>query len=232
MELIELTATIRTTKGNGAARVLRRNAQIPAVLYGPGNDPILLSINTKELELALKNIPAAQALINLKIDSDTTASRSAMIKELQIHPLSQDYLHADFYQIDMARKIKIRIPVVTKGHSTGVEMGGILQIVRRELEISCLPNAIPEAIELDVTDLDIGDAIHVEDIALGDDVEISADTNFTVITVSSPKVEEEPEVEVEEGEEGEEVEEVEGEAATEGKGEPEATTETKDKKED
>lgn len=219
MELIELTATIRTTRGNGAARVLRRNAQIPAVLYGPGKDPILLSIHTKELEQVLKDIPVAQALIDLKIENDKTTPRSAMIKELQVHPLSQHYLHADFYEIDMARKIKVKIPVATRGVSAGVEMGGIVQIVRRELEVSCLPNAIPVAIELDITDLNIGDAIHVEDIALGDDIDISADVNFTVITVSSPKVEEvaEEELEAEEVAKAEEV--------PEGEGEPEATTE-------
>jgi large subunit ribosomal protein L25 len=114
----------------------------------------------------------------------------------------------------MKRQINVMVPIVTKGISKGVELGGLLNIVRREVEILCLPGDIPESIEIDITDLDIGDAIHIEDIALGDDIEVSSDINFTVVTVLSPKVEE---VEEEEEEELEEAEsEAEGEAAEAG----------------
>ena len=203
MELIELNATIRKTKGNSAARALRREAQFPAVLYGPNTESISLTIDTKDLEKVLKGHPVGQVLFNLRIEGSKAPTRPAMIKELQIHPMSQAYLHADFYEIDMDRKIRVRIPVVTTGKSAGVEIGGVLQIVRRELEVLCLPMAIPEAIELDVTDLEIGDSIHVQDVTLEGDIEIPAETNFTVLTISSPKVEEEV-VEEEEGVEREE----------------------------
>jgi large subunit ribosomal protein L25 len=133
-----------------------------------------------------------------------------MIKELQSHPVSRDFLHIDFYEIDMQRKINVMIPVVTKGICKGVELGGLLQIIRREIEVLCMPGDIPEAIELDITDLDVGDSVHVEEIPLGDNVEISSDVNFTVLTIVSPKVEE-VEEEEEEGLEGEEAA-VEGEA--------------------
>ena len=127
-----------------------------------------------------------------------------MIKELQTQPVSRNYLHVDFYEIDMARKIKVNVPVVTMGKSAGVEAGGILQIIRREIEVLCLPNKIPEKIEIDITDLEIGDSVHVEELPLEEDAEIQADTNFTVLTVLSPKVEAEPEEEeaLEEEEEG------------------------------
>jgi large subunit ribosomal protein L25 len=204
LELIELTATIRNTRGNNAARVLRREAQIPAVLYGPDTEPVVLSIQTKDLEQILKDNQAGQVIFNLKIKNGKTVTRSAMIKELQIHPTSQQFLHADFYEIAMDRKIRVKVPVVTTGTAIGEEMGGTLQLVRRELEVFCLPNEIPEAIELDISDLSIGDSIHVEDISLTGDVEIPAEMNFTVLTVSSPRVEEEEEVEEEELE-GEEI---------------------------
>ncbi len=103
------------------------------------------------------------------------------------------------------------VPVVITGESVGVEVGGMLNIVRREVELLCLPGDIPEAIDIDITALDIGDSIHIEDIPLGENVEISTDVNFTVVTVLSPKVEEEvveeEEAELEDGEaeEGEEV---------------------------
>ena len=130
--------------------------------------------------------------------------KPAMIKEFQSHPVSGDFLHIDFYEIDMQRKINVMIPVVTKGICKGVELGGLLQIIRREIEVLCMPGDIPEAIELDITDLDVGDSVHVEEIPLGDNVEISADVNFTVLTIVSPKVEEVEEEEEEEALEGEE----------------------------
>ena len=219
MELIELNATIRETKGNGAARVLRREAQFPAVLYGPNTESISLTIGMKDLEKVLKTNPVGQVLFDLKIQGSETPTRPAMIKELQIHPMSRMYLHADFYEVDMDRKIRVRIPVVVTGKSVGVEMGGVLQIVRRELEVLCLPMAIPEFIELDITDLGIGDSIHVEDLSLEGDVEIPADTNFTVLTIGSPKAEE-----VEEEEE----EDIEGEEGAEGEPSEDGAAETAD----
>jgi len=172
-----------------------------------------LTVNTKDLEQALKSNAVGQVLFSLKIGNGEASTRSAMIKELQVHPVSQLYLHADFYEIAMDRKIRVRVPVRTTGKSVGVEMGGLLQLVRRELEVMCLPLEIPESIELDVSDLAIGDSIHVEDIQSEGNVEIPADMNFTVLTVSSPKIEEEEveeeevEVEGEEGAEGEPTEE-------------------------
>ena len=106
----------------------------------------------------------------------------------------------------MTRKIRVNVPIVTTGKSVGEERGGIVQIVRRELEVLCLPGAIPETVTLDITNLDIGDAIHVEDITLEGDVEIPAETNFTVVTVTTPMAEEVEEEEPAEEEEGEETE--------------------------
>ena len=139
-----------------------------------------------------------------------------MIKELQTTPVSRDFLHIDFYEVAMDRKIRVNVSVVPIGHAIGVEEGGILQVVRRELEVLCLPTNIPEAFEIDITALNIGDSIHVGDIPHDEDVEILADVNFTVITVSSPKVEE-----VEEPEEAEEGEEAEAEEGAEEASEPE-----------
>jgi large subunit ribosomal protein L25 len=158
----------------------------------------MLSVSTKELHGILKESSAGQRFVNLVIDNDKNKTKHAMIKELQTHPMSRELLHVDFYEISMDRKIWVSVPIVTVGKSIGVEMGGILQIVRRELEVLCLPGEIPEAFEIDVTDLDVGDSVHVEDIPLKGDIEIQADVNFTVLTVVSPKVEEVAEEEEEE----------------------------------
>ncbi len=211
MELLDLKVNKRETRGKGAARELRRRGHIPAVLYGAGIETVSLSVDVADLELVYKKSGSGQLLVNLDIP-DMDAPMSAMVKELQTHPVSQNYLHADFYEVSMDRKIKVNVPVVATGKSIGVEMGGIMQLVRRELEMLCLPLEIPESIEIDITDLEIGDSVHVDDIPLEGDIEIIHDVNFTVLTVVAPKVEEEPEEEEDlEGEEG-----VEGEEGAEG----------------
>ncbi len=221
MEQFELTANIRKTTGNSPARVLRSEGKLPAVLYGRGTETFILSINTIDLEQIFKKGNPYQVLINLTVEDGKNTIKPVMIKELQTHPLTQDFLHIDFYEIDMKRKITTSIPVVTTGIAKGVEIGGILQIVRRELEVLCLPTEIPERIVIDVTELDMGDSIHAQEIQLEGDVVFLEDTNFTVVTVLAPKIEEEPEEEEEEveGEEGEEgVEGEEGAAEEEAEG--------------
>ncbi|MFC1829186.1 50S ribosomal protein L25, partial [Thermodesulfobacteriota bacterium] len=110
----------------------------------------------------------------------------------------QNFLHVDFYEISMDRKITVKIPVVVSGKSTGVEVGGTLQIIRHELEILCLPSEIPESIDIDVTGLDIGDSVHLDDISLEGAIEFPEEENVTVVTILAPKMEEEPEEEEEE----------------------------------
>ena len=220
MEQLELKAKIRKTIGNGPARVLRRDGKIPAVLYGPKTEPTLLSVEVRDLEKIFKTGNVGQVLLNLVIQNGQESTRPAMIKELQAHPVTGRYLHIDFYEIDLERKIKVGVPVVATGQSVGVELGGLLQIVRRELEVLCLPTQIPESIEIDVSSLEIGDSIHVEEIELEGDVEIPADVNFTVITCLAPKVEAEPEEEEEELDE--EAAEAEGEEAADEEEAPEA----------
>jgi large subunit ribosomal protein L25 len=205
LEKIKLTANVRTDTGNGPARVLRRDGKIPAVLYGPDTKPILLSIQTHDFELLLKDYNVSQMVLDLDVKNGKTIKKSVMVKELQTHPVSHNLLHVDFYEISMTRKIKVNVPIITTGKSAGEELGGVVQIIRRELEVLCLPGEIPESIKVDISELEIGDSLHVEDITVGGDIEIPAEVNFTVLTVTSPKVEVEEEEEIEE-EEGEEVE--------------------------
>ena len=204
MELIELKTNIRTTTGNGPARRLRQKGQIPAVLYGPGTESVLLSVNISDIDMILKKGRIGQALLNLVIlNNEETSTKTVMVKELQHHPVSRDFLHIDFYEVAMDRKIMVNIPVTTIGKAKGVETGGILQIIRRELEVQCFPLDVPESIEIDITDLDVGDSIRLGDIARQSKIEFLDDENFTVVTVVIPKIEEEEEVIEEEEAEGE-----------------------------
>ncbi len=199
MDLIELKTKVRTTTGNGPARRLRMSGQIPAVLYGPKTEPVLLSVNKNDLELVFKKGGIGQVILNLVVQKNgEKTTRPVMIKELQTHPVSRNFIHIDFYEIKMDQKITAKIPVITTGMAKGVELGGILQIIRRELEVECLPLEVPESIEIDISDLDIGDSIHVGKIHLEGEIEFLEEDDYTVVTVVSPKmVEEEPEEEEE-----------------------------------
>lgn len=197
MKFIDLNATKRTGKGNGPARQLRRQGMAPAVVYGPGKTPEMLAVNVRDLEKILKHSRTIQVLLNLHLEGGEP--RPAMLKDLQMDPVSHEILHVDFYEIDPTRKIRMMVPVEPKGKAAGVELGGMLQVIRRELEVLCLPGEIPDVIEVDVTALEIGGSIHVKDISLEGDVEIPTEVDFTVITCLGKKMEEE---EAEEGEEG------------------------------
>ena len=169
----------------------------------------MLSVGTHDIETIFKESSISSSIFNLVIDGGKE-TKAAMIKELQTHPVDRGLIHIDFYAVDMARKVRVNVPVATTGKAVGVEMGGMLQIIRRELEVLCLPNAIPQAITIDITDLDVGQSVHVEDIQTDSEIEIPHEVNFTILTISSVKKAEEAEVE-----EGEEVAAVDEEAPTE-----------------
>jgi large subunit ribosomal protein L25 len=198
LDNIALNVETRKAKGNGPARVLRRQGSVPAVLYGPKIEPRMLAIKLRDLDTIIKRGGLARSVFNLHIDGGDI-SKSVMIKELQVHPVSHTYLHVDLYEVAMDRKIRVNVPVVTTGKCRGVEEGGTLQIIRRELEVFCLPNEIPDSITIDVTDLGIGDSVHVEDIPTTGAVEIPHDVNFTILSLTGP----EREAAAGEGEEGE-----------------------------
>lgn len=204
MDRYQITAKQREKTGKGVARALRRMGDMPAVLYGANIDSMPLSLSIHDMEILLNKVSPSQALLDLQIENGAKDKKTVMIKELQIDPVKFKYLHVDFYEVRMDQQITTTVPVAAVGTSKGVEEGGILQIIRRELEVNCLPGDIPEQIEIDITELDVGDSLHVEDIQLGEKIEIPYETNFTVLTVVSPAMEKEEEPEAEELEAGEE----------------------------
>lgn len=203
MEIFDLKTTQRNTFGKGSARALRRQGLIPAVLYGPKRDSVPLTISPLDLDIIYRDSGTEQVILNIKIENGGTQNATAVVKEVQVSPVTGQYLHIDFYEISLNEEIEVNVLVEVTGKSKGVERGGFLQVVRHELEVSCLPTDMPEKIEIDVTDLDIGDSIHIGDLKLGDKVRLLADTGLTVATVVPPTVEAEevPEEELEEVEE-------------------------------
>ena len=203
MKQLEINATIRKTRGNGPARSLRREGRFPGVLYGPGTQPVMLSLNVRDFEHVVQKGNIRRTIFSLSIQNGSTVTKPAVIKELQTHPVSGQFLHVDFYEIDMNRKLRVMVPLVPKGKAKGEEFGGMLQIIEREIAVFCLPQEIPDSLEIDVSELGVGDALHVKDIALPGGVELPPGENYTVVTVISPKAEAAPVAVPVEGEEAE-----------------------------
>jgi len=191
LEIFELKARHRKTRGKGSARRLRRQGLIPVVLYGPRTDSIPLTISPLDLDRIYKKSGSEHIILNLIIENGAAQNRTAMIKEKQTVPLTGQYLHVDFYEISLDEAVVVKVPVELTGKSKVVERGGFLQLIRHELEISCLPRDIPDRIEVDISNFDIGDSLHVHDIDAGEKIKLLADTNFTVATVVTPSVEKE-----------------------------------------
>jgi large subunit ribosomal protein L25 len=219
-----LTGKIREANGKSAARKLRTDECIPAVVYGL-NDNVSLSINPKELRKLIDD-KGRNVLIELKVDGDSAENRNVVLKELQTHPLKPGWVHIDFLEIDISKKIKVKVPIFLIGVSPGEKQGGIVNHIIRALEIESLPNDIPEKFEVDMSGVELNQMIRVSDLNLGESLQILNDPNDIVLNVHLEKVkEEEPE-----GEESEE-----GEEGAEGAEEDKAPEESKDdsgKKED
>ncbi|WP_420614596.1 50S ribosomal protein L25/general stress protein Ctc [Candidatus Palauibacter sp.] len=213
-ESAKLTARTRTTSGKGAARQLRRSGQLPAVVYGRRDETESLALDIHELSRLLSKIHAATTVIDLEVDGGEP--RPVLIREIQRHPYRPQLLHVDFFEIRADVKIRVPVPVHLVETPAGVEMGGMLQFLRHELEVECLPNEIPSGFEVDVSALEIGDSLHVSDVDAGG-VEILEDETVTICTVVPPALEEEEEVD----EELDEEVEVEGEEAEAAGDEPE-----------
>jgi large subunit ribosomal protein L25 len=196
-----LSAEQRSATGKGANRKLRVAGQIPAVIYGKGRDTQSVALDPKALASLLH---ASDAGLNTLIDLSVAGrTDTVLVKELQRHPVSGSYLHVDFFQVDLTQTITVSVPIHLVGKARGVEFGGILDHPLRELEVECLPRAIPESIEVDVSGLEVGDSIHVSDLRLPEGVEVMTDPELPVASVVLPAAEEEatPTETVVEGEE-------------------------------
>ena len=201
-EQTTLQAEPRAESGKRTARRLRRDGFIPAVVYGPGKATDHLKIRTEEFVAMIRQVNIASTVIGLRVDSGRATK--VLVREIQKHPFRSDILHIDFFRIREDEKIRVAIPVHLLGTPQGVTEGGILQQIRHELNVECLPGDIPDAFEREIHELVVGDSLHVGDIDTGD-VIVLDDVDLTVCTVVPPTVE--PVVEEEELEEGEEGEE-------------------------
>ena len=196
MAQANLNVTQRTAIGKGGARSARRQGLIPAVVYGKGVEPCAINVEPKALQQAIASEAGWNTLITLAGDAPVNG-KVVILKDLQVDAIRREPQHADFQVIDLTKKVHVLVPVHPVGKSAGEKLGGNLQVIRHELEVVCLPTAIPAAIEVDVTALNIGGVLHIGDIQLPAGIEVPHDVNFTVITVTGHKSEEETAAEAE-----------------------------------
>jgi len=217
-----LNVELREGRGKGVARKLRAAGRIPGVCYRRNAEPVAVSLDPNELDNLLRKASSGiNTLIDLKVagggDFD---GRQVLVKELQRDAISGAYLHADLYAVDLKQTIHVSVPILIKGSAIGVTLGGgILDHATRELDVECLPDAIPEEFVVDVSEIEIGQSVHVRDIEVLEGVQILNDPDVSIVSVVAPAVvEEEAPAEDEEAVDGEGEATPDGEAAAASEG--------------
>ena len=206
-EAYVLSAEMRERAGKGAARATRRSGRVPAVIYGDKKESVMISVEPVELTKFIKTGGFFSHLVEIQAGSD---KHRVIARDIQLDPVSDRPIHIDFMRVTKGVKIAVNVPIhyINEEESPGIKRGGVLNVVRHDVELNVSPEAIPEFIEVDLTGVDIGDSIHISAVALPDGVVPTiTDRDFTVATVAAPSAvksaaseEEEGEVEGEEGE--------------------------------
>ena len=191
METLEIRADAREKKHKRDARRLLRNGKVPGIFYGPKTPSIPLELDKREFSSRIAGLEGSH-LVRLKSESPALADKVALVKDMQYHPINGDVIHADLYEVDLTAKITVNVPLHFVGKAAGVVRGGILQPIVREIEVECLPLDIPAYFDVDVSALDIGDSVHIEELTMPADVAAIYDSNIPLVAVVPPTVEEAP----------------------------------------
>lgn len=187
-----LVVEAREATGKGAARKLRAAGRIPAVLYGRGRDSLPLALDPRALDRILR-AQGANTLLDLTVEGRPELTDTvALVKELQRDPLRGEIVHADLYQVDLTRAVEVEVPIHLVGKPRGLEFGGILEHTLREVSLECLPRSIPDAIEVDISQLELGDVLHVRDLPLPEGVALLSDPDLGVVLIAAPAAEAAP----------------------------------------
>jgi large subunit ribosomal protein L25 len=191
MAEIVVNAKSRDDRGKNAARRLRRQGLVPGIVYGGKGGNIAVAVDPKALQKVLRSEAGRNTI--LKLDIAGTGATNAILKDLQVDPIKDSLLHADFYRIAMDVAIRVTIPINIRGEARGVKVdGGILELITREIEVECLPGDIPERIDVDVSDLGLNGALRVSDLPANAKVKILEGPDQVVVHVVSVKEEEAP----------------------------------------
>ena len=187
---IVVPAEVRASRGKNEAHRTRRAGQIPAVLYGSHKDPVAVSVDPREISKIIHSATGYNTIFKLQISGETTP---VMVVDRQVDPIRGTLLHADFKRIDLAKRIRVSIPVSTTGEAKGVKVqGGLLEVITRAVEIECLPDDIPEKFVVDVTELMIGQAKRASDIALSGSMKLVSAPDAVIAHIVALRAEETP----------------------------------------
>ncbi len=207
MDFVDLKAGVREERGKELNKNLREKGFVPAIVYKKGSDTVSISIDKKNLLKTLHTEAGENVIVKLHIEGAKKAKeRTVILKEIQRDPVKDNLLHVDFQEISLTETLKVKVPISGKGEAIGVKQEeGVLQQVMWEVEVECLPTNIPEKIEIDITNLKIGDSIHLKDVSAPEDVKILDNPESVVFSVEHPKAVEDivaapPEGELEEPE--------------------------------
>ncbi|MBV9773852.1 MAG: 50S ribosomal protein L25 [Gemmatimonadetes bacterium] len=181
-----LNAQQRTGRGKNATRALRRSGRVPVVVYGHGDQTQTLSVDALELEKLLGSISVDNTLIDLAVEGGGTTR--ALIRDVQMHPVRPQVLHLDLLQIHAGERIRLHIPIRLSGTAAGVREGGVLDHVLYDLEVECLPTDIPDAVEVDISGLGIGESVRVREVSLPESVHVLNDPELPIASVTPPTV--------------------------------------------
>jgi len=207
-DALTLPAEARERAGKGASRALRREGRVPAVVYGGKEEPLTIHVEAKELVRQLGSGHFMNSIVMIDVGGDSVRT---LPKDVAFHPVSDRPIHADFLRLSKDSKVEVAVPVhfTNEEESPGLKKGGVLNVVRHELELICIADKIPTEIEIDVTGLEVGDSVHASSVTLPDGSEyMITDRDFTIATVVAPsalkKAESEEDEDGVEGAEGEE----------------------------
>ena len=176
MQFVDLAGVVRQGSGKGVARKLRANQQVPGIVYGGAGGPLPVAVRQKEMQALLQKHGRGNVLINLTLDgANGGGKRGVLLKEVQTHPVRGGVVHVDFLEISLERKIRVSVPVALEGVPVGKGKGGLVEWSLREVSVECLPLAIPDALTVDIAGLDIGDSLHLRDLAVPEGVRILED---------------------------------------------------------
>jgi large subunit ribosomal protein L25 len=209
MELAQLKVEMRQGTGKGPARRLRRDNRMPGIIYGRGEESVKVQVDPAEIRAAVRSHEGSLpvfSIIGLK-GAEKLSGSVVLVRELQTDPVSREYLHVDFMKVDLSKQITVEIPLHFTGKPLGLKMGGIVDEPVRKLEVMCSPLDIPEFIEVDITNLNVGDSVHLKEIQLPSGCSVDTSVDFTVVSVIVPKRIKETEEEVAEAAAEEKVEE-------------------------
>ncbi len=204
MERLQLKAEVRDLKGKKGVKTLRAQNIIPAVVYKGGEEALSIQLDPKDFAKVTHTKAGSNAIIDLKLEpsketKSKIADKTVLIKDIQRHPFKDLVLHVDFIEISLSERIKVEVPIVTRGEAIGVTQDkGILEKLLWKVHVECLPTEIPEKIEVDIAQLKIGDSIFVKDLKVKDSIKILNDPEIRVLMVEHPIVEK-PKEEVVEG---------------------------------